>query len=151
MSTILRETRMGCLRSLAIQAIAALIVVPLSCVLIFIPLALVSRSDLSIWWLIIPAGLFLLVVLAGGPGMLALVLSRRTRQLDALFTPIGLAGSPYSLFFRQYHGTVQGRQVAVYFYRGPSLEIDVETPLQTRLAVTGQHADTNALARLLNR
>jgi hypothetical protein len=139
------------MRSLAIQAIAVLIVVPLSCVLIFVPLALVNRSDLSIWWLIIPVSLFLLIVLGGGLGTLVLVLSRRTRQLDGLFTPLGLTGSPYNLSFRQYHGAVQGRNVAVYFYRGPALEIDIETALQTRLAVTSQHADTMAFASLLNR
>jgi hypothetical protein len=142
---------MGCLRSVFVQVIAVLIVVPLACVLIFIPLTLVNQSDLSIWWLIVPAGLFLLILVGGGIGGLVLVLSRRTRQLDALFAPLGLVGSLYSLTFRQYHGTVQGRNVAVYFYRGPALEIDVETDLQTRLAVTGQHADTNAIARLLNR
>jgi hypothetical protein len=142
---------MGCTRSLLIQVIAVLIVVPLVCVLVFLPLTLVGRSDLSIWWLIIPVSLFLLISLGGGIGTLVLVLSRRTRQTDALFTPLGLVGSPYSLFFRQYHGVVQGRDVAVYYYRGPTLEIEVETPLQTRLGATGQHADTNALARLLNR
>ena len=142
---------MGCLRSVFIQVIAVLIVVPLACVLIFIPLTLVSRSNLSIWWLIVPAGLFLLILVGGGIAALVLALSRRTRQLDALFAPLGLAGSPYSLSFRQYHGTVRGRSVAVYSYRGPALEIEIETDLQTRLAVTGQHADTNAIARLLNR
>jgi hypothetical protein len=151
MSTFLRETRTGCARSLLIQVLAVLIVVPLACVLIFVPLTLVNRSDASIWWLIVPAGLFLLILLGGGIGALVLVLSRRTRQADALFTPLGLVGSPYSLFFRQYHGTVQGRSVAVYYYRGPTLEIDVETPLQTRLAVTGKDADTMFLVRLLDR
>ena len=151
MSTFLRETQTGCLRSLVIQVIAVLIVVPLGCVLIFLPLTLVTRSDLSIWWLIIPASLFLLILVGGGIGALVLVVRKRIHHTDALFAPLGLEGKPYSMFFRQYRGSLGERQAETYFYRGPTLEVDISTPLQTRLAVTGQHADTLAFARLMNR
>jgi hypothetical protein len=142
---------MGCGRSVFIQLIAVLIVVPLFCVLILVPLYLVNQGNTSIWVLIIPAGLFLLILWGGGAGAIFFVIHRRTRHLDALFTPLGLAGKLYQMFFRQYHGTVKGREVGAYFYRGPSVELDVSTSLQTRLGVSERHGDTMALARLFGR
>ncbi len=151
MSTIFSEAGRGCGRSLVIQLIAVAIVVPLACVLILLPLALVGRSNLSIWYLIIPASLFLLILFGGGAGGMVFVFTRRTRHLDTVFTPLGLTGQLYQLFFRQYHGSVEGREVGVYLYRGPSLELDISTSLQTRLGVTQQQRDTLFLARLFKR
>src|SRR5713101_4380521 len=42
------------------------------------------------------------------------VFTQRRRQLDAAFSPLGLAGSGFNLTGRQYHGTLQGRRVDVY-------------------------------------
>ena len=151
LSTFLRERQMGCLRSLTIQVIAPLIVIPLAVVLIFVPLCLVTQLEMSIWWLIVPAGLFVVILVGGGIATVALVLVRRARRLDALFAPLGLTGQTYMISGRQYHGTIQGRQVNVYFYRGPTLNVDISTPLQTRLGVASKAADTMAFARLLNR
>jgi hypothetical protein len=151
MSTFLQERLTGCGRSLTIYLIAVLIAVPLVCLLVFVPLLLVGRFDLSPWYLIIPAGLFLLILWGGAPAVIVLVLYRRARHLDTVFTPLGLTGRVYQLFFRQYRGATEGRQVDVCLYRGPSVEMDISTPLQTRLGVTGQHADTLALSRLLGR
>jgi hypothetical protein len=151
MSTMLSEAGRGCGRSLVIQVIAVVIVVPLACLLIFLPLSFVSRSNLSIWYLIIPASLFLLILFGGGAGAMAFVFTRRARHLDTVFTPLGLTGQLYQMFFRQYHGSVEGREVGVYLYRGPSLELDISTSLQTRLGVTQQQRDTLFLARLFNR
>jgi hypothetical protein len=151
MSTMLSEVGRGCGRSLVIQLIAVVIVVPLACLLIFLPLALVGRSNLSIWYLIIPASLFLLILFGGSVGAMFFVFTRRARHLDEVFTPLGLTGQLYQLFFRQYHGSVEGREVGVYLYRGPSLELDISTSLQMRLGVTQQQRDTLFLARLFNR
>ena len=151
MSTMIQEYGRGCGRSMVIQLIAVAIVVPLACVLIFIPLGFVGRGGQSIWFLIIPAGLFLFILFGGGLAFVAVVMYRRIRQLDALFTPLGLTGSLYQMFFRQYHGTVEGRDVGVYFRRGPLLEMEVSTHLQTRLGVARQEGDTLFLSRLLNR
>ena len=71
---------------------------------------------------------------------------RRTKKLDAMFVPLGLEGSAYLSFFRQYHGTVHGRQVAVYLRRGPILEIEIATPIRTRLGITEHQSDTSFFA-----
>jgi len=125
--------------------------VPLACLLIFLPLSFVSRSNLSIWYLIIPASLFLFILIGGSIGMMFFVFARRARHLDTVFTPLGLTGQLYQMLFRQYHGSVEGREVGVYLYRGPSLELDISSSLQTRLGVTQKQRDTLFLARLFNR
>ncbi|MEW5868733.1 MAG: hypothetical protein AB1894_05605 [Chloroflexota bacterium] len=137
-------------RSLAISVISILIFCPLACLLIFLPLWIVNDQNLSIWYLIIPAGLFLLILFGGGFGALALTALWRARQLDALFVPLGLKGESYATFFRRYSGDFGGRQVRIYFSRGPLVEIEVATALQTRLSVTDAHAERRALAKLFN-
>jgi hypothetical protein len=151
LSRIAREAGAGCARAATIRLVAVIVVVPLFCLLIFVPLGLVTQLDLDLAWLIVPAGLFLLLLLGGGFGGLAWVLARRRRHLDSVCTPLGLSGSLYQLFFRQYHGAVAGRRVALYFYRGPAVELEVESSMGTRLAVAEGDAETAFLARLLGR
>ncbi len=151
MSRIAREAGTGCARAATIRIVAVLIVLPLFCILIFVPLALVSRTDLHPAYLAVPAGLFLLLLFGGGFGWFAWVLARRRKHLDAVCTPLGLSGNLYQMFFRQYRGQVGGRRVSVYFYRGPAVEVEIETSLQTRLAVTEGDAETAFLARLFDR
>jgi hypothetical protein len=151
LSKIAREAGTGCARAATIRIVAALLVVPLFCILIVVPLGLVTRLDLHPGWLAVPAGLFLLLLFGGGFGGFAWVLARRRRHLDAVCAPLRLSGSLYQMFFRQYHGTVAGRRVALYLYRGPAVELEVETSPQTRLAVTEGDAETSTLARLFNR
>jgi hypothetical protein len=55
------------------------------------------------------------------------------------------------MWFRQYHGTFGGRQVDLYFRRGPVLTVEIDTPLQTRMGVTGRQEDTLALSRVFGR
>jgi hypothetical protein len=57
------------------------------------------------------------------------------QKLDAAFVPMGLPGKVYLWNGRQYHGVLNGRQVDVYFYRGPSLEIYIASQLHTRLGI----------------
>ncbi|MCP4539144.1 MAG: hypothetical protein GY832_18565 [Chloroflexi bacterium] len=138
-------------RSFVITLISVLVVVPLTCLLIFVPLGIVTRSNASIWWLIVPAGLFLLITIGGAWGTLGLSLYRRKRWLDTVFVPLGLTGSTYTLSGRQYQGTVQGREVTARFYRGPTLDLYVSTPLQTRLGVGEKSQMGLAVAGLFNR
>ena len=100
MSTMFQEYGRGCGRSMVIQLIAVAIVIPLACVLIFIPLGFVGQGGQSIWFLIIPASLFLFILFGGGLAFVVVVMYRRIRELDALFTPLGLTGSLYQMFFR---------------------------------------------------
>jgi hypothetical protein len=149
MPTLLTDLFRGYGRSLVLRVAAALIVIPLGCAFVFVPLWLVTSLDMSIWVLILPVLLFLAILFGGGGAVAAWILYRRKREWDAVFTPLGLTGRPYLTFFRQYHGTVEGQQVDVYFYRGPVLKVEVGTSLQTRLGVTGRQQDTLALAGLL--
>ena len=132
MSKFLKAISKDYVRGLVISLISVLVVVPLTCLLIFIPLGVVSRSDASIWVLIVPAGLYLLIMLGGTWGAVGWSLYRRKRWLDSVFAPLGLTGSAYTISGRQYQGVVQGREVTVRFYRGPTLDLYVSTPLQTR-------------------
>ena len=151
MPTLLKDWYRGCGRSMVVRLVSVLIVVPLACALVFIPLWLVTSRGMSIWWLI-GASLAFLAILFGGGGLgVGWAYYRRKREWDALFTPLGLTGKLYQMFFRQYHGTVDGRQIDVYFYRGPTLVIRATTSLQTRLGVTGPQSDTLVLARLFGR
>jgi hypothetical protein len=151
MPTLLKDWYRGCGRSMIVRLASVLIVVPLACALIFVPLWLVTSRGMSIWWLIGASLVFLAILFGGGAAGAGWVFYRRRREWDALFTPLGLTGKLYQMFFRQYHGTVEGRQVDVYFYRGPTLVMQVSTSLQTRLGVTGPQSDTLALARLFGR
>jgi hypothetical protein len=152
MSEMTRGLSRGCLRASVIRVIAVIIVIPLWCALIFVPLTVVTRNpDASIWWLIVPAVLFLLVTVGGGCAVAAWVIWRRIRQLDAAFTPLGLTGQMYHLLHRQYHGILAGRQVGAYFTRGPLLELEAGTSLQTRFGMSRDDVDTAFFARLFNR
>ncbi len=151
MSNTAKNWLMGCARSASLQIIVPLVVFPLGCVLILIPLWLVLSFDLSPWWLIVPIVLFFLIVFGGAGLLVAWIVYSRNQKLDAAFTPWGLTGSMYMIWFRQYHGNVGGRQVDVYLKRGPYLDVYVSTALQTRLGVVGRDGDTRILGALLGR
>jgi hypothetical protein len=151
MSKFLRAVSKDYMRGVVISLISTAIVIPLGCVLIFIPLWLVTQFDTNIWVLIISAALFLLILFGGGFSALALTLYRRKRWLDAVFTPLGLSGSAYMISGRQYQGTVDGREVTARFYRGPTLELYVGTPLQTRLGIAEKTKVGLALAGVFQR
>ena len=151
MSKLLKAWSLAYGRSFIVVMIASAIVIPLGCVLVIIPLWFVVELDGSIWALIVPTSLYVLILFGGGFGGFAWVLKRREHRLDAAFTPLGLEGERYLLTGRRYQGTVEGRQVDVRFYRGPMLELHVSTPLQTRSGVAEEGSTTLPLARLFGR
>ena len=63
MGTILKDYSRGCGRSLVIRLLAVLIVVPLGCVFIFVPLWLVTSLEMSIWILVISSFFFLAILI----------------------------------------------------------------------------------------
>jgi hypothetical protein len=136
MSVVVREGSKGCLRSVLIQLIAIVVVLPLGCLLVGVPFWLVTEYDLNIVWMIIPALLFLFILFGGGFGGLAFVIMRRRRRLDSVAVPLGLEGSRYQLYFRKYLGSLQSREVGLFFYRGPTMEVEVGTGLRTRLGIS---------------
>jgi hypothetical protein len=151
MSKLLKAWSLAQGRSVIVALIAAAIVVPLGCLLVFVPLWLVTRADLGIGILIVSASVYVLILNGGVFGTLVWILRRRKRRLDAAFTPLGLEGERYMLTGRQYQGTVEDREVRVLFYRGPMLELHLRTPLQTRFGVAEVGSTTPTLARLFGR
>jgi len=158
MSTMGKDLGRGCGRAALIQLIAVAVGLPLGCILVGVPLWLIATFGGQAWVIAVSVGLYIVLVFGGGLGFMLVVVLRRKARLDAVFEPLGLSGGTYMTFFRQYHGELQsrrgelqGRRVDIYLRRGPFLEIEVDTPLQTRLGVTGPHADTRFLAGLAGR
>jgi hypothetical protein len=66
--------------------------------------------------------------------------SQAARALDPILVPSGLSSQRYLLFGRQYHGSMQGRQVTVYYVRGQAtrpalLNVYVHAVSGTRAAI----------------
>jgi len=142
----------GCQRYLIIWVLAAVIFFPLFCCLVALPLWYVSNnSEASIWYLVIPLILLLVILFGGGALAILLIISSRKRELDALFTPLGFTGKMYNIWYRQYHGVLHGRTVNVYFSRGPLMQVEITSSLQTRMGITGQFLDTQIFSGLLNK
>ena len=111
---------------------------------------------------LIIGGLMVLALLAAAGIGLAVggwMFIQRQRQLDSVFSPLGLTGSALGLTRRQYHGTLHGRRMDVYYapaagdwrlFNPPAqLDIYLATPLKTSLAVVTRDAVIETAARLL--
>ena len=135
-------------RSCLVLLIVVPIVVLLAGAFIFVPLWLVQNNQWSPTVVLWGGTLFLSSILGFGVVFGTFVIRRRTKQLEAIFGAggLGLQGSYYLFQFRQYHGTINNRNVDVYFYRGPTIDIYLQTPLQTRFTV----GDKNQPASLIN-
>ena len=97
-------------------------------------------------------GLVALVGLIGIPLVVMVVLTlRRARMLDATFTPIGLTGKSYMLSGRHYQGQIGGRQVDVYIYRGPTVEIRLQASVQTSLLAVPKGSLPTSVAWVFDR
>jgi len=125
----------GCGRSLAFQ----IIVMAAAFSLFLIPALAISLwggdrdTNFGIFM-----GILILGILAGIAGTVIWGVSgirKRAAHLDAIFEPWGLEGSAYLQNGRQYHGEINHHQVKIYFRRGPTLEIQIAAPLNTRAVV----------------
>ena len=94
------------------------------------------------WGLITGTLLFAAALFGGGFLYAFITVYRRKIYLDQAFLPTGLKGSIYRIFFRRYAGKIRGREVEVYFSRGPMVEILIRTNLKTRLGVSPAFGDT---------
>ncbi|MFZ0545087.1 MAG: hypothetical protein WAM60_06600 [Candidatus Promineifilaceae bacterium] len=140
---------------IGLYIVVAAFVIPLGCLLIFVPLWIVQSANLdntaTLLILIVPIGLFFFIVIGGALAFAYRIMSRRTHWLDEAIAPLGLEGKSYALSGRQYHGTYQGRQVDILFYRGPTFSIFVGTPLQTKLSVAERSKAGMAIGRAFKR
>ncbi len=147
MATVTRDIGMGCKRGIVVQLISVAIGLPLGLCGVGTTLWLVTTFDFSPGVLVVVALLWLTPLLIGVAFLFGTA-KHRASKLDALFVPLGLEGTAYMSFFRQYHGTVYGRQTDVYLWRGPFLQIEIETPLRTRFGITEHQTDTTFFADL---
>jgi hypothetical protein len=83
---------------------------------------------------LVGGGLAALAVLLGIPLVVALgVIVWRARTLDAIFTPLGLSGKMYLIYGRHYQGQLAGREADAYLFRGPTVELRLQTRVRTRV------------------
>jgi hypothetical protein len=134
--------------SLALGLAALLALVALTLVALMAPLPPGAGGQAALPALM---GAFVVLALAATTVAVVWMLYRRALQLDAAFEPLGLSGRGYLANGRQYHGTLYGRQVDVYFYRGPALDIYLSTPVAARLSAGTRDRLSAGLARAFGR
>ncbi len=120
---------------------ASLIGLCVSVVCLAIFLVLISMSDNSDTGLALLIGFGVLVILGMGAAMIAVLFvvpMLRGRKFDSYFTPLGLAGKSYALFWRQYEGMIGGRRVTGSVFRGPNYRLTIHSPVDARLGVGTQ-------------
>jgi hypothetical protein len=146
---LLKAWGAGCAWQLAVTLIVLLVLFGgLGCLAAVLSILPVS-DDMRF---ILGAGGFALLFFAmlGGAAAWAIwAIRKRASQFDAAFLPLGLSGRGYLTNGRQYHGLVNGRQVDVYFYRGPVLEIYVSGTLRTRVGISLKSSMSRVAASII--
>jgi len=126
----------GCARRFALYIAVAIVVIGgfgcLTAVTFLLPID--EDLRLYVWGGSLLA--FILILVLGVIAWGLWSVRQRAGKLDSVFTPLGLTGKMYLQNGRQYHGTVRGRQVDVYLYRGPTLQIYLAAPLGTRVGIS---------------
>lgn len=141
----------GCARSLGLQALIWLAVLGLLglAALTGLVIALFTGAEdtapLVIGGLVVAVLLLPVLML----GMVVVILGRRNRRLDEAFGSVGLRGRSYTLSGRQWHGTLQGRQVDAYFTPEPLLDLYVSAVPRTRLVIGTPSMLDRALDKML--
>lgn len=137
------------LRGCVVWLLALLYVVPVVFLFFLFPLARhAASSSPTVASVLVPFGIGTVLLLVLPLLVGAWWVERRKRKLDEVFGSLGLAGQPFALQFRQYHGVVEGRRVAAFFARGPRLTLEVSTAVCTRLGIAAGAGDTGVLAAL---
>jgi hypothetical protein len=134
-SEFIKSWGAGCIRQVLIAVFIFLIFVAglVGLVILSVLLPIAESQRIYIW----VGGLLLFLFLIVGGLLLwnAHTIRRCASQLDAAFNQLGLSGRSYLWNGRQYHGTLNGRQVDAYFYRRPILAIYIASTLNTRLGI----------------
>jgi len=148
---ILKAWGAGLARGVVLRLVVGIVVVCVFLSCLALAFLLPIDQDLRVFVLAGGFGLFLLLVTAGILTWGLWGRRQRAEQLDEALVPLGLTGRGYLTIGRQYHGNVRGRQVDVYFNRGPTMDIYVATPLRTRLGIGEKSAIGKAASSLFNR
>ena len=105
-----------------------------------------GSSSMPIWLLVI--GLLLLAGLIGVPvGIAVVTILRRARAMDAIFNPLGFTGKAYMLYGRYYQGNHQNRNADIYIYRGPTVEVRLQSSVQTRVLINPNESISTSAAK----
>lgn len=129
---------------LGITLLCLLVLLPLCVLAAIVPLpASVDRGFAMIAALL----LWMMICFVATLGYIAWMFAQRAQRLDAAFTPLGLHGQFYMLSGRSYQGTVNGRAVNVYLYKGPYLDIYIESALGTRVGISNADALVDFIGR----
>ena len=148
-------------RRLFVGCLSALIGFPLMvCCLVLIfslvlpqldRLAAGSQTDL-LPVVLVGIGVLIIFVLLVGPVILYIILIRnRANLLDEAFQPYDLKGSMYMLVGRHYWGTFSGRDLDMYIYRGPTMEIHLSSQNHTRLQILPNTSLPVKVSAILNK
>jgi hypothetical protein len=86
--------------------------------------------------LLLGLAVILIFLFLGLPTLIYILQIRsRAKRLDAIFFPVGLKGELYLIVGRHYWGSINGRDIDIYIYRGPSMEIHISANTNTRVLV----------------
>ena len=138
-----RRLATGCLIKLISTVLVVGCVTIGGCASLVLPVPASSdRGMLFMFMLILSMSVAIALALSG----VGLLLWKRSSHTDAAFVPHGLRGSAYVQGGRQYHGAVNGREVAAFVsYHGPRFELEVVSSMATRLAI----GTSNALGKVI--
>ncbi len=145
MSRVLKTISHDISRGFLIGFVALLIVIP-GAILFLVLLYENNHQTISDAFLIVAGVVWMGVFLGGMLLFITTTNRRRKKWLDSVFNPLGLTGRRTMVNWWQYTGSVNGREMLARFYRGPTLDLIVNTPLQTRFVVATPNELTNALS-----
>jgi hypothetical protein len=148
-----RRLVVGCLSTVigGVVGCCCLILLP-TVFLPFLDTVAAGGNENTTMLVLLGIGLLALFFLFAVPVIVALVLiQRRARALDAVFTPLGLTGRSYMLYGRHYQGQFAGREVDIYIYRGPTVEVRLRATPQTRVQVMAKGSLPASVAGAFNK
>lgn len=131
MSRIIKTISHDISRGFLIAFVAILIVIPMA-ILFVVLLYEHNRNAISDTFLILAAALWMGFFFGGMVLFITTTDRRRKKWLDSVFNPLGLSGRRTMINWWQYDGFLNGREITARFYKGPTLNLIVSTPLQTR-------------------
>jgi hypothetical protein len=148
---LLRAYGQGCARGTLLYVVIGIIVFGGFCCLSAAAALAPVEDDFRIWIWVGLIVLFMFTMIGGVVTWAILTIRKRGNDLDEVFTPLGLEGRGYLTNGRQYHGTFRGYPMHVYFYRGPTLQIYLDTPLGTRVGIGRKGAIARLAADMTNK